>query len=82
MLTSWKIAASCSVVFPEYWCDSNTGSEYGGELPIRIQCFCTFALGSLFCWSSSKHCKAVANPSAIFAWDSPFPPINLRLNDT
>lgn len=79
-ITSCKIIASWSADFPVYWLHSRTGKKYGGELHITMQCFWIETIGSRFAVNSSKHCRAVASPSAIFAWDSPLPPTNLKNN--
>lgn len=79
LLTSWNNAAICSIVLFSYCRHSVTGIEYGVLLHKRIQWFCTWnRCSSRISFISSKQTRAVANPSAKFAFDSLFPPLKLQ----
>lgn len=79
LLTSWNIAAICSIVLFSYCRHSVTGIEYGVLLHKRMQWFCTWnRCSSRISFISSKHTRAVANPSAKFAFDSLLPPLKLQ----
>lgn len=79
LLTSWNNAAICSIVLFSYCRHSVTGIEYGVLLHNRMQWFCTWnRCSSRISFISSKQTRAVANPSAKFAFDSLFPPLKLQ----